>query len=52
LPVALIQQAFTFTMPVKGIPLNTRISDVQVQPDGLRVTTTGEHVNLESLSQH
>jgi hypothetical protein len=52
LPVALIQQAFTFTMPVKGLPLNTRISDVQVQPDGLRVTTTGEHVNLESLNQH
>jgi LmeA-like phospholipid-binding len=52
LPVALIQQAFTFTMPVKGLPLNTRISDVKVQPDGLRVTTTGEHVNLESLNEH
>jgi hypothetical protein len=52
LPVALIQQAFTFTMPVKGIPLNTRISDVQIQPDGLRVTTTGQHVNLESLNEH
>jgi LmeA-like phospholipid-binding len=52
LPVALIQQAFTFTMPVKGLPLNTRISDVKVQPDGLRVTTTGEHVNLESLGEH
>src|SRR4051812_20354322 len=27
IPVALIQQAFTFTMPVKGLPLHTRISD-------------------------
>lgn len=52
IPVALIQQAFTFTMPVKGLPLNTRISDVQVQPGGLRVTTTARHVNLESLNEH
>jgi hypothetical protein len=52
IPVALVQQAFSFTMPVKGLPLNTRISDVQVGQDGLRVTTIGEHVNLESLNQH
>ena len=52
LPVALVQQAFSFTMPVKGLPLNTRISDVQVGADGLRVTTVGEHVNLESLNEH
>lgn len=50
IPVALVQRAFSFTMPVKGLPANTRISDVQVDPDGLRVTTTGEHVNLESLT--
>lgn len=50
IPVALVQQAFSFTMPVKGLPANTRISDVQVDPDGLRVTTTGEHVNLDSLN--
>ena len=52
IPVALVQQAFSFTMPVKGLPLNTRITDVKVQPDGLRVTTTAEHVNLESLNEH
>ncbi len=52
LPVALVQQAFSFTMPVKGLPRNTTISDVQVGPDGLRVTTTGRHVNLESLNEH
>jgi hypothetical protein len=51
-PVALVQQAFTFTVPVKGLPLNTRISDVEVEPDGLRVTTTAEHVNLASLNEH
>jgi hypothetical protein len=52
IPVTLVQQAFSFTMPVKGLPLNTRISDVQIGQDGLRVTTTGEHVNLESLNEH
>jgi hypothetical protein len=52
IPVALVQQAFTFTMPVKGLPLNTRISDVQVMPEGLRVTTTARHINLESLNEH
>jgi hypothetical protein len=52
LPVALVQQAFSFTMPVRGLPQNTSISNVLVQPDGLRVTTTGEHVNLESLNEH
>jgi hypothetical protein len=52
IPVALVQQAFTFTMPVKGLPLNTRISDVQVLPEGLRVTTTARHINLESLNEH
>jgi hypothetical protein len=52
IPVALVQQVFSFTMPVKGLPLNTRISDVQIGQDGLRVTTTGEHVSLDSLNQH
>jgi hypothetical protein len=52
LPVALIQQAFTFTMPVKGLPVNTRITDVQVQPEGLRVTAAAEHVNLQSINEH
>jgi hypothetical protein len=51
IPVALVQQAFTFTLPVKGLPPHTTISDVKVQPDGLRVTTTGQHVNLEELAQ-
>ncbi|MCW2945884.1 MAG: hypothetical protein JWR24_2601 [Actinoallomurus sp.] len=51
LPVALVQQAFSFTMPVNGLPLGTRISDVQVEPDGLRVSTAAEHVKLSSLNQ-
>lgn len=52
IPVALVQHAFTFTMPVKGLPLNARISSVEVLPEGLRVSATAEHVNLESLNRH
>lgn len=52
IPLALVQQAFTFTMPVKGLPLGARISDVVVQPDGLRVTTTAHDISLASLNEH
>jgi hypothetical protein len=51
-PVALVQQAFSFTMPVKGLPLGARITQVQVRDDGLRVTTTAQNVTLSSLNQH
>ncbi|GAB3988035.1 DUF2993 domain-containing protein [Actinoallomurus acanthiterrae] len=51
-PVGLVRQAFTFTMPVKGLPLGTRISDVQVKPEGLRVSTTAQNVKLSSLNVH
>jgi LmeA-like phospholipid-binding len=52
LPLGLVRQAFTFTMSVKGLPLGTRISDVQVKPEGLRVSTTAQNVKLSSLNVH
>ena len=51
-PIGLVRQAFTFTMPVKGLPLGTRISDVQVKPEGLRVSATAQNVKLSSLNVH
>ncbi|MEV0402876.1 DUF2993 domain-containing protein [Actinoallomurus sp. NPDC050550] len=51
-PIGLVRQAFSFTMPVKGLPLGTRISDVQVKPEGLRVSTTAQNVKLSSLNVH
>jgi hypothetical protein len=51
IPIALVQQAFSFTIPVQGLPLGTRISEVLVQPDGLRVSATGQDVKLSSLNQ-
>ncbi|MFL6053865.1 MAG: DUF2993 domain-containing protein [Actinoallomurus sp.] len=51
-PLDLVKQAFTFTMAVKALPLGTQISDVQVKPGGLRVTTTAQNVKLDSLNVH
>jgi hypothetical protein len=51
-PVSLVQSAFTFTMAVRGLPLGTSITDVQVMEDGLRVTTTAENISLARLNQH
>jgi hypothetical protein len=51
LPIGLVQQAFSFTVPVKGLPLGTRISEVRVEPDGLRVSASAEHVKLSSLNE-
>jgi hypothetical protein len=51
-PIGLVKQAFTFTMPVKGLPLDTQISDVQVKPEGLRVSATARNVKLSSLNVH
>lgn len=51
-PLALVQQAFTFTMPVRGLPLGTRINSVDVLPGGLRVSATAQDVSLSSLNVH
>jgi hypothetical protein len=52
IPMALVQQAFTFTVPVKGLPLGSKISDVTVQPDGLRVSATAQDVSLAKLNEY
>lgn len=49
-PLALVRQAFTFTMPVHGLPLGTRLSAVDVLPGGLRVSATAQDVKLSSLN--
>lgn len=38
-----------WTVPVRDLPVGSRISEVEVTPDGLRVTATAENVNLGQL---
>ncbi len=51
IPVALIQQAFSFTVPVRGLPLGAKITNVSVQSNGLRVGTTAENIKLSTLNE-
>ena len=51
IPVALIQQAFSFTVPVRGLPPGAQITNVWVQPTGLRVTTTADDIKLSTLNE-
>lgn len=51
-PVSIVKRAFTFTVPVRGLPLGTRITDVEVRPEGLRVSATAHDVKLSSLNAH
>jgi hypothetical protein len=48
-PVALLQDRFTFTVPVKDLPLGSRITGVDVTPDGLRIAATADNVKLNDV---
>jgi hypothetical protein len=48
-PLALLQQRFTFTVPVKDLPLGSRISKVEVTSDGLRIAATADNVRLNEV---
>jgi len=50
IPVNLLQQRLAWTVPVRDLPVGSRISQVQVTPSGLRVGATAENVNLGNLS--
>lgn len=49
IPVSVLQQRFTFTVPVKNLPLGSRISRVEVTPDGLRIAATADDVRLNEV---
>lgn len=51
-PVDMVKGLFTFTVPVRGLPLGTSISHVDVLPEGLRVSATGHNVSMSSLNAH
>src|SRR5918992_3598697 len=48
-PLALLRQQFTFTVPVRDLPLGSRISDVEVTPGGLRIAATADDVRLSEV---
>jgi hypothetical protein len=48
-PLALVQNQLTYTVPVKDLPIGSRISDIQVTPGGLRVAATARDVSLNEV---
>lgn len=48
-PLALLRDRFTFTVPVRDLPLGSRISKVEVTPDGLRIAATADDVKLAEV---
>jgi hypothetical protein len=49
IPISVLQQRLTFTMPVRNLPIGSRISKVEVTPDGLRVAATADNVKFNDL---
>lgn len=49
-PMSLLRDRFTFTVPVRDLPLGSRISKVEVTPDGLLIAATADDVHLDQVS--
>ncbi|RFS83604.1 DUF2993 domain-containing protein [Actinomadura spongiicola] len=50
-PLALVRQSLTWTVPLADLPVGSRISEIQPTPDGLRVAATAENVRLNDLQR-
>ncbi|SEG79258.1 Protein of unknown function [Thermomonospora echinospora] len=50
IPVNLVRQQLAWTVPVRDLPIGSRISRVEVTPDGVRVAATAQNVNLGALA--
>lgn len=51
IPVALVRQQLTWTVPLADLPVGSRISEIEPTADGLRVAATAENVTLNDLRQ-
>ncbi|GAA4242546.1 hypothetical protein GCM10022254_75990 [Actinomadura meridiana] len=51
IPVAMVRQQLTWTVPIADLPVGSRISEIQPTPEGLRVAATAENVRLNDLQQ-
>lgn len=49
IPTTILQAKLTFVIPVRNLPIGSRISEVAVTPGGLRVAATANNVKFGSL---
>lgn len=50
-PIGLIKRDLTYTVPVTGLPMGSRITAVEPVDTGLRITGTAQNVDLSGVSQ-
>ncbi|MGI5323729.1 LmeA family phospholipid-binding protein [Actinomadura nitritigenes] len=51
MPLTLVRQQLTWIVPVKDLPVGSRISGIEPTAGGLKVTATAHDVNLNDLQQ-
>jgi hypothetical protein len=49
IPIAILQQRLTFTVPVRNLPIGSRISRIEVTANGLLVAATADNVKFNDL---
>ncbi len=50
-PLDLVKRDLTYTVPVTGLPMGSRITSVAPEDAGLRITGTAENIDLSGVSQ-
>jgi hypothetical protein len=51
-PVGLLKQNLTYTVPLTGLPMGAKITSVEPTDTGVRVTGTARNVNLGGVAQN
>ncbi|GAA0226034.1 DUF2993 domain-containing protein [Actinomadura nitritigenes] len=51
MPLTLVRQQLTWVVPVRDLPVGSRISGIEPTAGGLKVTATAHNVNLNDLQQ-
>ncbi|MFC9436008.1 DUF2993 domain-containing protein [Nocardia sp. NPDC057030] len=50
IPLAMLRQTLTFTVPLQRLPLGARLTSIQPGPDGLHVTAVAHDVRFSDLN--
>lgn len=49
IPIALVQQQLTYTIPLTGLPMGSRLTKVEPTDSGIKITGQADNVNLENV---
>lgn len=48
-PIQVLQRQLTWTVPLRNLPVGSRISKIEVAPQGLRIAATAQNIQLNNL---